>query len=180
LAGSIDRLEAERRALLQGGAPELRLRLSGVRQFETALEPERWLEGELTLSWTPIARGVRAARRSELAERKEALRQRYVNALAAGKVQVARVKNDIMAALQRTSVKEQNVEQMQQLLDETRKLYQAGRVPLSDFVAAEARLQQARVDRALARLDAVEAAARLTQITGKQLQSEMPLLVEVE
>jgi multidrug efflux pump subunit AcrB/outer membrane protein TolC len=180
LAGSIDRLEAERRALLQGGAPELRLRLSGVRQFETALEPERWLEGELTLSWTPIARGVRAARRSELAERKEALRQRYVNALAAGKVQVARVKNDIMAALQRTSVKEQNVEQMQQLLDETRKLYQAGRVPLSDFVAAEARLQQARVDRALARLDAVEAAARLTQITGKQLQSEMPLWVEVE
>jgi outer membrane protein TolC len=96
------------------------------------------------------------------------------------RLNVAGVKNDIMTALEPASLEAQNVKQMQQLLNETRKLYQAGCAPLSDFVAAQTRLQQARGDRALARPDAVEAEANLTQITGKQLQGDIPLWIQVQ
>lgn len=180
LARSMDRVQAERRAVLEGTAPELRLRISGVRQFDTALEPEQWIEGELTLRWTPVARGVRTARRSELTQRREALSAQYREALAGGEVHVAEVRNRITSTLDRIGVEEQNVEQMRQLFDETSQLYRAGRVPVSEFLDVEARLQQARVDLSLARLDAIEAAARLTHITGMALQSESRKWVESE
>jgi outer membrane protein TolC len=166
LEAAIDGVSARRRGVLESATPEVRLRLSGVRQFDTALEPEQWIEGELTLSWTPVARGVRHARREELTARRESLKAQRRDALEGGSIQLANVRNTILSALERAEVAEQNVVQEEQLRDETEELYLAGRRPLSDFVEAQARVQRARVNERIALFDALEAAGRLAYLTG--------------
>ena len=127
LSASIESLGAQKRAVEQGALPEVRLRLSGVRRFDTSLDPEQWIEGELTVSWTPVARGVRLARRQELAARRRALEAQYQDAVEGGAVQLAGVRNAILSALERAQVAEQNVNQEEQLREETEELYRAGR-----------------------------------------------------
>lgn len=166
LEATIEGLGARRRGIIQSAVPEVRLRLSGVRQFDTALDPEQWIEGELTLSWTPVARGTRHARRQELTARQQSLEARYRDAVEGGSVQLANVRNAIISALERAEVARQNVVQEEQLRDETEELYRAGRRPLSDFVEAQARVQRARVDERIALFDALEAAGRLAYLTG--------------
>jgi outer membrane protein TolC len=173
LASTIESLEARKRAVEQDALPEVRLRLSGVRRFDTALEPEQWLEGELTVSWTPFARGVRLARRREIAARRRALEAQYEDALEGGSVQLAGTRNDILSALERAQVAERNVTQEEQLLEETEELYRAGRRPLSDYVEAEARLQRARVNQRIALFDALHAAGRLAYLTGLPVVQEL-------
>jgi outer membrane protein TolC len=173
LAATIESLGAQKRAVDQDALPQVRLRLSGVRRFDTSLEPEQWIEGELTVSWTPVARGVRLARRQELTSRRRALEAQYEDALQGGAIQLAGVRNDVLSSLERVQVAGRNVTQEEQLLAETEELYRAGRRPLSDYVEAEARVQRARVDQRIALFDALEAAGRLAYLTGLPVEEEL-------
>ena len=125
------------------------------------------------MSWTPVARGVRLARRQELAARRRALEAQYEDAVEGGAVQLAGVRNAILSALERAQVAEQNVNQEEQLREETEELYRAGRRPLSDYVEAEARVQRARVTQRVAFFDALEAAGRLAYLTGLPVVEEL-------
>jgi multidrug efflux pump subunit AcrB/outer membrane protein TolC/AcrR family transcriptional regulator len=167
-------MAARARGVAEGFAPDVRLRVSGVRTFETEIDPEQWIEGELTLRWTPLARGVRLARRRELQEREAELAELRRSAEEGGAIGVRAAKDEVISALEAGSLAARNLQRARQILDEVEELYASGRVALSEYVEAEAAVQTARVDHVVARLSAIEAAAELSYLTGLMVPSQVP------
>jgi outer membrane protein TolC len=175
LSHRISRLEAERRAVGQSALPRITVGIAGVRQLDSSLEPDEWIEGSLVVEWAPFAGATRAARREALAERRAALEARYRAAADGGAVAAQRLRTAVRDALERISVAEQTVAQEMQVLEETTRQYRQGAISVSEYVDAESRLQQARVERRRAEISAAQAAFRLTYVTGLGLQSVMEI-----
>jgi multidrug efflux pump subunit AcrB/outer membrane protein TolC len=164
------RLRLESRSLLADGAPSVNLDIQSVTVLNQDVDPGTWFEAVLTLSWIPIASGVRDARRTELQASMEEVDARQEELLLGASLAVLQARADFETAVEDIAVQEVALANQAVLREEVVLQYEAGRVPITDLLDAEADVRRARTALETAQIRALRALFRLQHHSGRPIE----------
>lgn len=146
--------------------PSLSARASWVRDTGTPFTDETWVEGALTLSWTPFDAGTRGPRRAAAEAELAARRAEYDETVRAATVEVRAALAAMATARGAVEVGRLAVVQTAETLRVENERYDAGRTTTTDLLTAEAALRGERTRRDLAVLDLLRAQVALELAVG--------------
>ncbi len=152
LNAEVRRVAAARRLTMLESLPSFDAELRGIGLLNTALEQDRWGEAALVVRWTPVARATRLAALSRLDQSGRAVSAGYQAALEGAEIDSALRSAAYIDSRERYLTETEAVRVAERLADESRILFEAGRVTSSEYLDALADLRTARTarDQALA------------------------------
>jgi multidrug efflux pump subunit AcrB/outer membrane protein TolC len=169
LRSDVAEVRARQRLNAWNLAPTAELQLRGIGLLNTGLDQDRWAEAVLLVSWTPVARATRIAARQRLAAEEAAALASLAATRDGAAVELAAAEAERANAHDRLETEEQAVELAERLADESRRLFEAGRITGSEYLDAQAELRSARTDREVARSAVFRATYRLRLVAGLEV-----------
>lgn len=132
----------------------------------TPYAQDRWVEGGIYLTWTPVAAGTRGPRAAAIAHEKTAIQLDLEEARAGVKVAIRAAVAELVTARDEVDVGRRGVEQALETVRVDPERFNAGRLTTNDLLEAESLLRSQRTLYELARLDVVRAWVGLWLATG--------------
>ena len=150
-------LDHRRAAVRLEGLPRLDARAALTWSDGSPYRQTSWLEGAVTLSWSPLAAGTRAPRAAAIAASGSAVSARLEETRTAVALEVRAALAALAVAQHAVTVGERGITQAGETLRVERERHAAGRATTNDLLAAEARLRDTRTRREVAELEVVRA-----------------------
>jgi len=150
-----------RRAVLAEALPRVEGRVAWTWTDGSPYSIDNWVEGSVTLSWSPFAAGTRQARVAALGAQRRAVTAQLREARRSIEIEVHAALSAIETARAGVDVGLRGVEQAGEALRVERERHNAGRSTVNDLLQAEAGLREQQTRLAVARLDVVRAWVRL-------------------
>jgi outer membrane protein TolC len=166
LRAALTALEQRRGAVRAELLPRLDARATWSWSDGSPYTEDSWIEGAVTLTWTPFAAGTRGPRAAALGAEQRARQAELEELRRSIEIEVRTAIADLTAARAAGQVAEQGVAYAAETLRVERERHLAGRATTNDLLEAEVRLHERRTTRDLARLEVVSARVRLWFATG--------------
>lgn len=173
LAAAHDAAEHRRAAVRAEALPRLDARAAWSWTSGSPYDQDHWLDASVSLTWTPLAAGTRAARAAALAARREAIARELAEAESGRAVEMRAARAQLVTARATVVVGERGIAQASEALRVERQRHAAGRATTNDLLDAEAALREQTTRHDVARLDVARAAVRLWLADGTHSLSSL-------